>query len=418
MSLLVLAALLAAAPGPQERPCPPGAAVARDGEAFRRLVAPGGPAEVWVGATIHGDHVVERGLRLRGCEGGALQGSGRGTVLKMKGDDVLIEDLHVRGSGERSAAEDGALKVSGKRAVVRRVVVEDALYGIALELCPDCLLEDSVVRGRQRVEENLRGDGIKLWEAHGSVVRRNRVEDVRDCVVWYSRHVTLEDNTILRGRYGTHFMYAHDSTVRRSTLRDNVVGIFVMYSARVRAEDNVLAGARGPAGLGIGFKESDAVTLLRNRIVANSAGVHLDYTPRSAEQPVRFEGNAFALNGVAVRVHGAEHGVHFERNDFLANDALVEVGGNAEAHGMRFEGNHWSLYAGYDLDGNGVGDVPHVVRQASSDLRDAHPGLRFFHGSAALGLYDALAQAIPYFGSRLLLEDARPAMRPYQELPR
>jgi nitrous oxidase accessory protein len=314
--------------------------------------------------------------------------------------------------------EDGGLKVRGRRAHVRRVAVEDALYGIALELCQDCVLEDSRVQGREEIESNQRGDGIKLWEAHGSRVSRNRVHGVRDCVVWYSRHVTLEDNTITAGRYGTHFMYAHDSRVRRNTLRDNTVGIFVMYSARLSAEDNVLAGSRGPAGMGIGFKESDAVTLRRNRLVANSVGVYLDFTPRDPEQPVHFEDNTLALNTVALRTHGAERGVAFVRNDFLDNGSLVEVDGNADVRAVRFERNHWSPYAGYDLDGDGTGDVAFVQRQASSDLQSAQPTLKLFQGTAALGLYDAVTQALPFFGSRVLLEDAHPAMRPHFEVPR
>ena len=416
---LLLSTALLAAPGPVDRPCPEGIDVARDAADFQRLTAADGPPDVWVGGTVRGDHRIQRTVRLHGCEEAVLEGSGAGTVLKIQGDDVLVEDLRLRHTGNRTSAEDGALKVSGKRAVIRRVAVEDALYGIALELCHGCLLEDSRVLGRLSLEENLRGDGIKLWEAHGSTVRRNRVEDVRDCVVWYSRNVTLEDNTITGGRYGTHFMYAHDSTVRRSTLRGNTVGIFVMYSARLRAEDNELSGARGPAGMGIGFKESDAVTLERNRIVANTTGVYLDYTPRDANQPVLFEGNTLALNGVALRTHGSERGASFLRNDFLENGALVEVDGNGDARGALFEGNHWgSSYAGYDLDGDGVGDVAWLVKQASSDLRDAHPALRFFHGTAALGLYDVITQAIPFFGARILLEDGRPAMRPHHEVSR
>jgi nitrous oxidase accessory protein len=228
--------------------------------------------------------------------------------------------------------------------------------------------------------------------------------------------VTLEDNRILDGRYGTHFMYAHDASVRRSTLRGNTVGIFVMYSARISAEDNELSGARGPAGMGIGFKESDAVTLRRNTIVANSVGLYLDYTPRDPRQGALFEGNAFALNGVALRTHASERGARFSRNDFFDNDLLVEVEGNGDALQVVFQGNHWAAYAGYDLDADGVGDVAFQIKRASSELRDAHPALRYFHGTAALGLYDALSVAMPYFGARVVLEDSHPAMRPYREL--
>lgn len=347
-----------------------------------------------------------------------LEGTGKGTVLRLEADGVLVEDLALRKTGGRVSAEDGALKVSGKRAVVRRVAVSDALYGIALEKCGECLLEDSVVTGRPELEDNLRGDGVKLWEAHGSTVRRNRVEKVRDVVVWYSRHVTLEDNVITGGRYGTHFMYAHDSVVKNSTLTHNVVGVFVMYSARMLVEGNVLAGARGPAGMGIGFKEADAVTLRNNRLVGNTVGTYLDYTPRDPNQPVLFEGNLFALNTVALRTHSSERGATFRKNDFVENDGLLEVDGNGDALAVNFENNHWSSYAGYDLDTDGVGDVAFLMRQPASELRDAHPALKYFRGTAAMGLYEAVAQALPFFGARTLLEDQKPQVRPHTEVPR
>jgi len=407
LPLIVLAAL----------PCPPGAEVARDAQALDRLLAEG-PLDVWVAGTVQGDHAAKRTVRLHGCEDAKLKGSGRGTVLKLEADGALIEDIAFEGSGARVSFEDAALKVSGRGVVVRRVSVRDSLYGIALEKCPDCLLEDSYVTGRPELEDNQRGDGIKLWEAHGSTVRRNRVESVRDVVVWYSRHVTLEDNVITGGRYGTHFMYAHDSTVRRSRIERNVVGIFVMYSARVTAEDNVLAGAHGPAGMGIGFKESDSVTLRRNRLVANTAGTYLDQTPRDPRQPVIFEDNLFALNTVALRTHSSQRGARFERNDFVENDGVVEVDGNGDARAVEFIGNHWSSYAGYDLDRDGKGDVAFQLSQPSSDLNDAHPSLKWFRGTAAMGLYDAVAKALPFFGTRLLLEDPSPSVTPNHEVPR
>lgn len=414
MSALVLTLLAAA--GPLTPACPSNAV--RDADSLRAALANVDVREVWVGGRVQGDFESKRGVAIHGCEAATLVGSGTNTILKLKGDDVLVEDVAFEGSGSRVSFEDGALKVSGERAVVRRVSVRDTLYGIAFEQCHACVLEDTRIEGRAEIEENQRGDGVKLWEAHGSSVRRLDVRGVRDLVVWYSRHVTLEDNRITGGRYGTHFMYAHDSTVRRSILRGNTVGIFVMYSARVLAEDNELSGARGPAGMGIGFKESDAVTLKRNAIVANTTGLYLDYTPRDPKQPVLFENNMLALNAVALRTHSSEHGARFAANDFLENDALVEVDGNGDALGVEFVGNHWAAYAGYDLNGDGVGDVAFQVKRASSSLTDAHPDLRWFHATPAFGLYDAVATALPYFGTTLLLQDATPAMRPHREVPR
>ena len=414
-ALLAIAVLLAA--GPIDRPCPQGALVARDAAELDALLL-SDAKDVWIAGHVTGDFEAKRGVALHGCERAVLEGTGKGTVLKLHGDDVLVEDLTLQKSGIRTSFEDGALKITGERAMVRRIIVRDTLYGIAFEQCHTCWLEDAEISGRPELEENERGDAVKLWEAHGSQVHRIWVHGMRDVVVWYSRHVTLEDNRITGGRYGTHFMYAHDSTVRRSVMRDNTVGIFVMYSARVTAEDNEISGARGPAGMGIGFKEADAVTLRRNLIVSNTIGTYLDYTPRNPNQPVLFEGNVLALNGVALRTHSSEHGAKFAGNDFLSNDVLVEVDGNGDARGVEFIGNYWASYAGYDLDGDGVGDVAFQIKRASSDLSDSHPDLRFFHGTAAFGLYDAVATALPYFATRLLLEDLHPAVRPHREVPR
>lgn len=412
---LLLFVVLAA--GPVDRPCPGGGVVVHDEGELRAALA-GDARDIWLSGRVTGDFESKRAIALHGCNRAVLEGSGRGTVLKLKGDDVLVEDVTFEKSGARTSFEDGALKISGERAVVRRVAVRDTLYGIAFEQCHSCLLEDSDITGRMGIEENQRGDGVKLWEAHGSSVRRVKVHDVRDVVVWYSRHVTLEDNVITGGRYGTHFMYAHDSTVRRSVMRNNTVGIFVMYSARVLAEDNELSGARGPAGMGIGFKEADAVTLKRNAIIANTTGTYLDNTPRDPKQPVLFEGNVLALNTVALRTHSSERGAAFLKNDFISNDALVEVDGRGDALGVEFTGNHWDTYAGYDLNGDGVGDVAFQVKRASSVLADAHPDLKWFHGTAAFGLYDAVASALPYFTTTLLLEDKQPQVHPHRELPR
>jgi nitrous oxidase accessory protein len=414
--MLALLALLAAV-GPLPLACPSGVQVARDAATLRARLSEGAP-EIWLAGTVHGDFEGAQRVALHGCEGAVLHGTGRGTVLRLRGDDVLVENLTIEHSGDRVSSEDGALKIQGERAVVQHVSVRDALYGIALEQCHHCSLRDSHIVGRSEIVENQRGDGIKLWEAHDSTVQRNLVEGVRDVVVWYSRNVALEDNQITGGRYGTHFMYAHGATIRRNRLRGNTVGIFVMYSDRIDAEDNELSGARGAAGMGIGFKESDAAVLRRNAIVANTIGIYLDYTPRDPLKPAIFESNSLALNAVALRTHASERGAHFTRNDFLANDVLVEVDGNGDAREVEFAGNYWQAYAGYDLDRDGVGDVAFQVKRASSDLSEAHPALKYFAGTLAMTLYDAVAVALPFFGARVVLQDDTPAVHPYRELAR
>jgi nitrous oxidase accessory protein len=280
------------------------------------------------------------------------------------------------------------------------------MFGVILGPCPRCRLGGARVTGSK--DDPLQGDGVKIWEAAQASVRDCLIEDSRDLVVWYSRGVVLERNLVQNSRYGTHFMYSHDSSVRHSEFLGNVVGVFVMYSSGIRLESNVLAGARGAAGLGVGFKESDSATLSGNQLIANTTGAYFDRTPRSSATPVSLSGNRLALNETALRLHSSEQGLSVTDNEFRSNAQALAVEGGGDALAVNFRNNRWSDYRGYDLDGDGFGDVPYQVEVLSSELKEDVPALRLFEGTAAFALIDAIAHAAPVFSSRLLLVDPNP----------
>lgn len=405
-----------AGPLPAEKPA--GFAEPRDeGELRAWLKQADGPGKIWLGPRPwKGDWQIERSVEIRGAGPQTLlQGSGTGTVVEIRGQNTLLANLTIRGTGNRHTTEDSAVKAKGKGHRLERLHLQDVLFGAALGECHDCSVERLHVQGKAGDAE-LRGDGIKLWESHGSVVRHCLVEQVRDVVVWYSRRVTLDGNVVRSSRYGSHFMYAHDAVVRRSAVIDNVVGIFVMYSARLLVEGNVIAGARGAAGVGLGFKDSDDITVQGNWLVANTVGSYLDTSPRTPEQPVKLLGNVLALNQVALRFHAQPHGVHILGNDFAQNAEVAQVDGGGDATTAEVAGNYWSDYAGYDLNSDGIGDVAHEIRRLSAALTDAHPPLQLFRGTAALASLDAIAQAVPVLPSQQLIIDRTPRMASHHPL--
>lgn len=395
--------------GPIDLAPPPSAVIAADEADLVRLVAEG-PDEIWLAAKTYRTALeIKRTVTLRGMRGATIEGPGRGTVVRVEANHVVLDNLIVRGSGNNFVGEDAGIRAKGEGIVVRHVSAEDNLFGVAFEACPKCLLEDSYVRGPD-THLSLRGDGVKLWEAHESIVRRNHVERVRDMVVWYSRHVVCEDNVVEHSRYGTHFMYAHDGVARRSRLLDDVVGVFVMYSSRLHVENNVIGGAHGAAGVGLGFKESDGVVVKDNTIVGNTDGIYLDRTPRDPREKVLFSGNLIGVNELALRIHGASAGLTFFHNVFKQNVDLVEVDGNNDATSLDFHENEWSDYAGYDLDRDGLGDVPFTWDRMSTAVVQESASVRFFHGTVALQLVDVVAKAFPLLQRKPILVDPRPAM--------
>ena len=266
----------------------------------------------------------------------------------------------------------------------------------------------NVVLGPDEGPLGLRGDGIRLWETRDSVVRDNQVIGSRDMVIWYSSNNQLLRNTVVRSRYGTHFMYSHDNLVEGNRYLDNVVGIFIMYSRNVTLRDNLLARSSGPGGMGLGIKESGNLTVADNAFIANTKGVYMDTTPLEPDDFNTFENNAFFHSEVAVLMHSSEKRNTFAGNAFVSNHSQLQVEGGGNALGVDWIGNSFDDYAGYDMDHDGYGDIPYELRRLSSQLESTYPQLQFFRGAITLSLLDAISSLFPMMQPETTLIDPRP----------
>ncbi|MCK6526861.1 nitrous oxide reductase family maturation protein NosD [Myxococcota bacterium] len=370
--------------------------------------APAG-AEVVLAAGVHrGPLRVDRTVALRGEAGAVLRGAGRGTVLTVAAPGAVVRDLGVEGGGADPVAGDAGVRVEADGVVLEGLEIRDVFIGIEARRAEGTEIRGCTVRGRTGLPLGMRGDGIRLWEVKGARVEGNRLLGVRDVLVWFTTGSVLAGNEAVGSRYGVHLMYADGNRVEDNVFRDPVVGVFVMYSRDVTLRGNRVTGAAGPAGVGLGFKESDGIVATGNRVVACTTGIYLDGTPRKVGGSARFEGNLLAYDDVGARLHGQPAGAVFTRNSFHETGTPVVVDSAGEARGTVFVGNHWGDYAGFDLDGDGIGDVPYELRSTTGALRDRRPTLQFFTGTPAARLLDLLGAAFPMFGPRPVLKDERP----------
>jgi nitrous oxidase accessory protein len=182
-----------------------------------------------------------------------------------------------------------------------------------------------------------------------------------------------------------------------------------MYSRGVRVRRNVFAASGGSAGVGLGLKESGDLRIEENLFVGNTVGIYVDLSPLAAADRNVFARNVLRLNDTAVSFLGPARGNAFLGNGFRDSQVQVAVGGRGDARDAEWRGNEFDDYAGYDLDGDGTGDVPYELRSLASDLVDDAPVLAFFRGTPALALAEAIGRAVPLFESRLVLVDAAPS---------
>lgn len=376
-----------------------GAALASDAAAL--CLAPGRYA---------GPLRIERAVTVWGPRAAVITGGG--TIVRMTAGSLL--GVTVDGSGGSFDALDAAVKVTGRDVRVEGIDITNAVYGILVEKSERVAVVRNHIQGDRETALGLRGDTIRMWETRDSVLEGNLVEDGRDVVIWYSRGNRVENNRILRGRYGAHFMYSHDTVVRGNELRAGVVGIFAMYSRGLDLENNLIAEASGAAGMAIGLKESGNLTIAGNRLIRDSIGIYIDTSPLQLGDTLAIRGNTLALDQTALVFHASAHRMTIEGNDLSDNDLQVRVDGGGTATDVDWRDNYFDDYTGYDLDGDGTGDVPYELRSLTAQLIGEHADLAMFRGTPALGLVDAAAHLDPLYQPQLVLADPRPRMEEHR----
>lgn len=357
-----------------------------------------------------GPLTVTKPVTIWGPREAVIHSGGQGTTIQVQADGAALLGLTVDGSGGRFDTLDAAVHVVADDVRVQGVRVQNAVFGLLVEKVNRAALIDNVVQGPDSGPLGLRGDGIRLWETHDSEVRNNQVIGCRDVVVWYSRDNQIVENTVLRSRYGTHFMYSHGNHVEGNRYLDNVVGIFIMYSRNLTLRDNLLVRSSGAGGMGLGIKESGNLTVTGNAFIADTKGVYMDTTPLEPDDRNIFENNAFFYSEVAVVMHSSEDRNAFIGNTFVSNHSQLEVEGGGNALWVKWEGNAFDDYAGYDMDHDGFGDIPYELRRLSSQLESTYPQLQFFRGAITLGLLDAVSSLFPMIAPKTMLVDPRPRM--------
>lgn len=353
--------------------------------------------------------VIDKAVTLVGSERPHVRGTGKGDVILVVADDVEVRGFQVSGSGSRMMYSDAGIKVLGARARIRDNRLSDNLFGVYLKSCSEALIEHNVIRGRAEDEIGMRGAGIHLFDALHNVVRFNQVSQVRDGVYFdHADFNRVEDNEFSDLRYGVHYMYCKDNGFFRNVFRDSMGGAAVMYTERVVFEENqILHNRAGHNAFGLLLKDCLDSVAERNVIVNNVRGIFLDNSHRN-----RFRNNLVAYNDVGVMFYASSLENRFGGNDFLGNLATLHTVGKADADWTPSRaGNYYSDYAGYDLDGDGVGDTAHRIQDAFEYLQGNRPLLHLFLNSAAA---DALALAersfpiVPSSEER----DVAPRMRP------
>jgi nitrous oxidase accessory protein len=363
-------------------------------------------AGVWREPTV----VVTRPLTLVGVAGAVLDGEGERELVVVRAPGVTVRGFTFRNTGSSQMEDRAALRLDGARdCLVAENRFENTFFAIQLAAVDGCTVRDNVIVGSPgRLSSS--GNAIHAWSSRHLEIRGNRTAGHRDGIyLEFTRHASVVDNVSEDNqRYGLHFMYADSSSYTGNTFRANGSGVAVMYTRQVLMRDNTFADNHGPTSYGLLFKEIADATLEGNHFLGNTTGLMADGAER-----VRVTGNTFADNGWAIRLFASTSGGTFTGNRFFRNAFDVSVNGRRTA--ATFRGNWWDAYRGWDLDGDGTGDVPHYPVRLFALLVERAPAAMLLQRSLFVRVLDAAERTLPVLTPRGVVDATPLARRPTEE---
>jgi nitrous oxidase accessory protein len=363
-----------------------------------RIVVPRG---VYSESTI----IVDRSVTIIGEPGAIIDGSRATHTLRIEADDVTVRGLEFRTVPSSHVEDRAAIRVGE----VRHCRIEDnrisnAFFGIYLAGTIGCSVARNDLRASARTEDQS-GNGIHLWNARDIDVTDNRIAGHRDGIYLEFTHDTrVAGNTSEHNlRYGMHFMYSDGCRYEHNTFRANNSGVAVMYTRDVVMSDNRFEDNWGSAAYGLLLKEIYDARLTANRFVRNTTALVADGATRLVA-----DSNSFDGNGWAVRLLASTQDASFTRNIFVGN--TFDVSTNSRQTTSSFRGNFWDAYRGYDLNRDGVGDVPFRPVRLFSLLVERNEPTLILLRSPIVGVLDVAERVLPSLTPEMLA-DPTPRMR-------
>jgi nitrous oxidase accessory protein len=371
-----------------------------------------------------------------------IRGDGRGSVITIASSDVTLRGLAVAGSGGQGEDGAGVMVVDSERVSLEGLRVSDSFTGISVLGGADVRIVGSTIAGSgqslldaqhataavpgpdatqdqdrhadhgPRAGPQGQGDAIHLWAVRGVLLRENVIHDVRDGVYLnYADEVLADSNRVSSSRYAIHAMFGNGLTIFGNELRDNLSGLVFMYSTDVLAGRNVVVDHQSAGtGVGVVLKDVTGVRLAENVISRNRVGLRAEGTGHVGLYKAEVLRNRFGSNGTAVSLTATAN-MGFGGNSFEANltSVLALEHGTERKNQWTYQGtgNTWSEYAGYDLAGDGKGDVAHVAHAGAQVVFTSAPALELYSTSPAYHLLSR-AQALSGTGRAPVVVDTSP----------
>lgn len=357
------------------------------------------------GVYKEGNIVISKNLKIIGINNPVIDGDGRFEIFTVSAKNFVIKGITFKNSGYSSMNDFASIKViDASNFSLENNTIINSSFAIHVSNCTNFSIKNNFIKGSPREEQNT-GNGIHLWKCNHAIIEKNKVAGHRDGI--YFEFVTqsqIKNNYSTKNiRYGLHFMFSNDDTYTQNTFIRNGAGVAVMFSHHVNMIRNIFESNQGASSYGILLKEISDGLIDHNVFIDNTVGIFMEGTNR-----LTVKNNNFEKNGWGFRIQASCSDIRVIKNNFKANTFDIATNGSLVLN--KFQNNYWDKYEGYDLNKDGVGDVPYHPVSMFAMVTEEMPYSVMLYRSFMVMLLERAEKAVPSLTPIEMFDD-KPLMK-------
>ena len=347
-----------------------------------------------------GNIIIDKAIHLIGIDEPVLDGDYKNEILTLTGKNIMIKGIHFANAGYSSMNDYAAIKIiDATNVIIENNIISNASFAIHIANSTHSVIRNNTIKGTNKSEHSS-GNGIHLWKCEHMMIENNSIQGHRDGIyLEFVTQSTIKKNRSEKNvRYGLHFMFSPDNSYLSNIFRNNGAGVAVMYSKNVRMENNVFEKNWGASAYGILLKDISDSHIENNKFIQNTVAIHMEGSSR-----IEIENNIFKENGWALKVQASCDDNTFHHNNFYGNSFDIATNGSMTLN--KFYNNYWDKYDGYDMNRDGIGDVPYHPVSMYAMVVEQNPTTLILMRSFIVSLLDKAEKAIPSLTPENLVDD-------------
>ncbi|MBI4848550.1 MAG: nitrous oxide reductase family maturation protein NosD [Nitrospirae bacterium] len=348
---------------------------------------------------------IEKAVHLRGINDPVILVN-KGLIIEIASQGVTVEGFTIKDESTTSDLSSSGVYISkgSHGAAVRNNHFYNVMHGIWSVGANGITLEKNTVEGKKALDRNYRGNGIYLTDSQEATIAGNSMNYCRDGMYLEVSHGgRIIGNDTSNSRYAIHTMWVDRSVFSKNTALHNLVGFAVMYSKGSTISDNISVGNQTHGLLLIQTVRSE---ITGNTVIGNTKGIFLYNSVLN-----RVASNLLMNNSLGLHNWGGSEENTVTGNSFINNEAQVKF---IAGRNQQWDGNYWSDYLGWDMEGDGSGDMPYESNTVVDHILWRYPSSKLLYASASFQLLWMMEKQFPLLKVPRVMDD-KPSMLPLQK---